>query len=186
MADISRYLIFFNGKDRTADIESFDREGRYIKLKFSGNPRVYTCGADKATVYSDPEELPADEYAFISKGYRYANLTRVQKFTEHWRIFLQNGKSHCLCKEEVEVVHSCLGSAKNKTLFDYLKALAFHDSLKIDGGASFLGKQYEKVDFVPDDTVLSCCLKGVVPAEERRCDLSIYYPFGFNASQKKA
>jgi hypothetical protein len=142
MADISKYLILFNGKDRTADIESFEREGRYIKLKFPGNPRVYTCGADKAAVYSDPEELPADEYAFISKGYRFANLTRVQKFTEHWRIFLQNGKSHCLYKEEVEVVHSCLGSAKNKTLFDYLKALAFHDSLKIDGGASFLGKQY--------------------------------------------
>ena len=186
MADINKYLILFNGEDRTADIESFGREGRYIKLKFPRNPRVYTCGADKAAVYSDPEELPAEEYVFVSKGYRYANLTRVQKFAEHWRIFLQSGKSVCLNKDEAEVHHSCLGNAKNKTLFGYLKALAFHDSLKIDGGASFLGKQYEKIDFVSDDTVLSYCLKGIVPAEEQRNSSGIYYPFGFNASQKKA
>ena len=95
MADINKYLILFNGEDRTADIESFGREGRYIKLKFSRNPRVYTCGADKAAVYADPEELPAEEYAFASKGYRYVSLTRIQKFAEHWRIFLQNGKSVC-------------------------------------------------------------------------------------------
>ncbi len=186
MADISKYLILFNGKDRTADIESFDWEGRYIMLKFPGNPRVYTCGADKAAVYADPEELPADEYVFVSKGYRYANLTRVQKFGDYWRIFLQDGKSICLNKNETKVIHSCLGNTKNKTLFAYLKALAFHDSLKIDGSSAFLGKQYEKVDFVPDDTVLSYCLKGVIPAEEQRGVPGIYYPFGFNASQKKA
>ena len=190
MADINTYLILFKKKDktldRTLDIESFSRDGRYIKLKFFGRPTVYTCGPDKAEVFSGPEELPAEEYAFVSKGCRYADLVRVQKFAEHWRIFLQNGKSICLKQSEVEVIHSCLGDTKNKTLFDYLKALAIHDSLKIDGGASFLGKQYAKVDFVSEDTVLSYCLKGAIPAEEPAGSSAIYYPFGFNTSQKKA
>ena len=186
MADINTYLILFKGKDKTIDVESFSRDSRYTKLKFFGSPTIYTCGPDKAEVFSGPEELPADEYAFDSKGYRYANLTRVQKFAKHWRIFLQNGKSICLNQKETEVIHSCLGNTKNKTLFDYLKALAFHDSLRIDGGAAFLGKQYEKVDFVPDDTVLSYCFKGAVPAEEATDSSAIYYPFGFNTSQKKA
>lgn len=186
MADISKYLILFHGKDRTCDIESFTMEGRYIRLKFCGNPTIYTCGADKASVFADPEELPADEYAFLSKGYHYTDLVRVQKFAEHWRLFLKSGKSICLKQSETEVIHSCLGNPKNKELFEYLKALAFHDSLKIDGGASFLGKQYEKLKLVPEHTVLSYCLQGSVPEEERKDSVAIYYPFGFNESQKKA
>lgn len=186
MVDSNKYLILFHGKDRTCDIESFTREGRYIKLKFCGNPTIYTCGADKASVFADLEELPAEEYAFLSKGYHYTDLVRVQKFAEHWRLFRQNGKSICLKQSETEVIHSCLGNAKNKMLFEYLKALAFHDSLKIDGGASFLGRQYEKLKLVPEHTVLSYCLQGSIPEEEQSCSVPVYYPFGFNESQKKA
>jgi len=187
MADVSKYLILFHGKDHTCDIESFSREGRHIKLKFFNNPTTYTCGPGTVSVFADPEELPAEEYIFFSKGRCYAELTRVQKFSGHWRIFRKTGKPICLKHSEAEAVHSCLGEPKNKTLCDYLKALAFHDNLKNDGGASFLGLQYEELDFVPDSTVLAFCLNGTVPGEEEPKDASApYYPFGFNASQKKA
>lgn len=67
------------------------RDGRYIRLKFFNDSTVYTCGPDKAAVFADPEELPPDEYVFLSRGYRYADPARVQKFSEHWRIFRKNG-----------------------------------------------------------------------------------------------
>ncbi len=185
LADINRYLILFKGKDRTADIQTFSRDGRYIRLKFFNDSTVYTCGPDKAAVFADPEELPPDEYVFLSRGYRYADPARVQEFSEHWRIFRKNGNVICLKRSDTEVVHSCLGDPENRTLFEYFKDLAFHDSLKIDGGASFLGKQFAKLGFVPDNTILAACLSGVTPAGDAQPVSPLYYPFGFNASQKK-
>ena len=185
MADLNRYLILFKGKDRTADIETFSRDGRYIRLKFSSDSTVYTCGPDKAAVFADPEELPPNDYIFLSGGCRYADLARVQKFSEHWRIFRKNGNVICLKRNDTEAVHSCLGDPENRTLFGYLRDLASHDSLKLDGGASFLGKQFAKLDFVPDNTILAACLRGTTPAGGTQPVSTLYYPFGFNASQKK-
>ncbi len=186
MADLNKFLILFKDKDRTADIEDFGEDGTHIRLKFFNDSRVFTCGKDKASVFTDPEEVPADEYIFRSKGYCYADLARIQKFPEHWRLFRRNGSTVCLKQTETDVVHSCLGDAENRTLLEYLKKLAEHDSLKSDGGTGFLQKQYEQLDFIPDDTILAACLKGVLPrGDETPCD-TLYYPFGFNASQKKA
>ena len=186
VADINNDLILFKGQDRTIDIEAFSRDERGIKLKFFGAPTVYTCGPDKAAVFSNPEERPAGGYVFVSHGCRYADLLRVQKFPEHWRLFLRNGTTVCLKHSETEAVHSCLDEPQNRTLFDYLKALAAHDSLKIDGGASFLSKQFARIDVVPDDTLLASCLSGTLPVSDETPCSTLYYPFGFNASQKQA
>lgn len=186
MADIDRYLILFKGKDRTADIETFRRKGASIELKFYGSPTVYTCGPDKAAIFDNPEELPAADYVFLAHGRRYAGLVRVQRFPEHWRLFLESGQTLCLKHSETEAIHSCLGAKQNRTLFDYLRELAAHDSLKVDGGASFLSRQFARVDFVPDYTVLASCLEGRLPSGDEKSRPVVYYPFGFNASQKTA
>ena len=188
VADINRYLILFKDEDRTVDIASFSISHCGIKLQFSGNPTVYNCGTSKAAVFSDPKELPAAGRVFLAHGQRYANLLRVQKFPQHWRLFLSNGRTVCLKRSETEVVSSCLEPPQNRTLFDYLKALAAHDSLKIDGGASFLSNQFDRIDFVPDNTLLAFCLSGTLPPGDTAASpcATHYYPFGFNASQKQA
>ncbi|MCQ2444837.1 MAG: AAA family ATPase, partial [Mailhella sp.] len=71
-------------------------------------------------------------------------------------------------------------------LLAYLRHLAYHDGLKDKIRGSFLGRQYEDLDFVPDDSVLAFCFKGDVPEEADPSSGTIYYPFGFNLSQKKA
>lgn len=186
MTDLNGTLILFKGQDRTADVEYLERKGDSWALKFFRSPKIYTCGHDTVHVFTDPEELSPREYLFMEKGRPLRHISRIQKFPRHWRIVFQNGHTRCLAREDAELVHSCIGDPKQASLWDYFNALAECDNLKIDGEATFLSRQYARVEHVPDDTALGFWLRGALPPADEKAPPTLYYPFGFNASQKQA
>jgi len=101
--------------------------------------------------------------------------------------YSNNGKPYSYANENVEIVRSSLEEPKSSDCFAYLKRIAQADKLCGEDGACILGKHYEKLTFVREDSMLGAFLDGKLPVSLiGRPQAAPIYPFGFNASQKIA
>lgn len=101
-------------------------------------------------------------------------------------ITFTNGKTYSYANENVEHIRSSLAQQKSSDCFKYLKCLAQVDKLCDENGKSILGKRYDKVHFVREDSMLGAFLSGELPTSSALPRPAPIYPFGFNASQKAA
>ncbi|MCL2445419.1 MAG: AAA domain-containing protein [Oscillospiraceae bacterium] len=101
-------------------------------------------------------------------------------------ITFTNGKTYSYANENVEHIRSSLAQQKSRDCFSYLKRLAQVDKLCGEDGKSILGKRYDNVHFVRDDSMLGAFLSGELPTSSSLPRAATIYPFGFNASQKVA
>lgn len=89
--------------------------------------------------------------------------------------------------DKMIVSTSCLGEEKSRDTFAYLKNVAIINPLgKEKNGNGILADLYEQVEYVDSETVAACYLNPnkYNPRSMKHADL--IYPFGCNASQKKA
>ena len=85
----------------------------------------------------------------------------------------------------IKVVESALNAPKSKSCFEYFKQLAKQIGLVV-AECNILARQYEKIVFVRNDSILAAFLSGKYSKETMQKSISIVYPFGFNLSQKTA
>lgn len=104
-----------------------------------------------------------------------------------------NGKTFTYNARNVRIIESALNGSKSRNCFDYLKEIAEAIGLKAEiyGGkvVNILSYNYSKIDFVMPDSMLGAFLNGKIPGARTYKPALItdeIYPFGFNASQKKA
>lgn len=180
--DINKYLVLIDDKDKTSDVENINEQNSKINIKFHTNTRVYTYTTKRAKMLKDPN--PIDHHnCLIYLGERCLfKISKVLDFQSHVKVFYSNKKVSSYNKNSLHFVYNVLQDAKAKDTLAYLRNLATRIK---DEDNDFLANQYEKMDFISEESVLAQYLK---PTETRSNSFNTanIFPFGFNLSQEKA
>ncbi|MCL2638327.1 MAG: AAA domain-containing protein [Oscillospiraceae bacterium] len=106
--------------------------------------------------------------------------------TKKYDITFQNGKTYSYNYNSIEWIKKPLIERTSQNCMDYLQRLAAVNELKNDEGEPLLKKQYEKLGFISEDTVMAVYLNPKKYIIKTNSVDSLIFPFGGNASQFKA
>lgn len=180
-----RNLILVKSKDKTADIKSWEyRDGRIV-ITFQ-NGRSFPYGHYNVEFYKDPTIITAKDCAVLKNGIPVSGIVRILHFDKYVRIEYKTGYKETVASSSIQIVHSSLAKPQCKNIFNYLKGIASAVSLKTEDGNNILGNQYNRIDFVREDSALHSFLSGKLPNSKPENQRKAIYPFGFNISQKTA
>ena len=191
MLDTSQHLIVINGCIRTNQIEScrYETPERYC-IVFAGNPKKYVYRAEKVLWLKNPESLDPVNYRLTRNGRRLTHIAAICRFQDdthiYWHIRFENGTGKSYEGSDLQVTGSCLADPASDHLFKYLQQVAAANALPSDDGTTLLAKQYEKTQFVSDETALATYLNPHLFEPRTYAKRQLIYPFGSNASQLKA
>jgi superfamily I DNA and/or RNA helicase len=100
--------------------------------------------------------------------------------------YKNNNKEYAYSRNRVAIVKSAISDNKPNSVFTYLTKIAETIGLKTEQGNNILQNSYERISFIPNDCILACYLKGVMPLPGDNHQQVQIFPFGFNISQKEA
>lgn len=185
-------ILLLNGEAKTLQVDSIECEGANgYRVRFKNNSKSYYYGCDKVTWLYNPEWFDPTHCKVVVDGALQNSVKEIWKFVCgtkcYWRIVYGNGYMREGDDDKMIVSTSCLGEEKSRDTFAYLKNVAIINPLgKEKNGNGILADLYEQVEYVDSETVAACYLNPnkYNPRSMKHADL--IYPFGCNASQKKA
>ncbi|MBD3906882.1 AAA domain-containing protein [Chryseobacterium sp. Ch-15] len=101
-------------------------------------------------------------------------------------IYKNNGKSYSYNKSKIQIVKSTIQTKNAESIFSYLKEIAETVGLTTEEGGNTLAKSYERLSFIPENSILSHYLNQKQPERKEHPSPIEIFPFGFNLSQKDA
>ena len=167
--DISKNLIMVMN-NKTNKFEDKTKEIKWIKYENGKQNITYTIGKTYPHNYSnvkwfkDPTEIDCKSNVVFHKGEPINGALKILDFNEYIKLFFKNDYTEIHEKRYIRIEKSSLDSAKSKSCFKYLKHLS--SIIKIDE-TNFLEKQYEKMEFISSNSVLSKYLHGKKPKNMR-------------------
>lgn len=185
-------ILLLNGEAKTLQVDSIECEGANgYRVRFKNNSKSYYYGCDKVAWLYNPEWFDPTHCKVVVDGALQNSVKEIWKFVCgtkcYWRIVYGNGYMREGDDDKMIVSTSCLGEEKSRDTFAYLKNVAIINPLgKEKNGNGILADLYEHVEYVDSETVAACYLNPnkYNPRSMKHADL--IYPFGCNASQKKA
>lgn len=185
-------ILLLNGEAKTLQVDSIECEGANgYRVRFKNNSKSYYYGCDKVAWLNNPEWFDPTHCKVVVNGALQNSVKEIWKFVCgtkcYWRIVYGNGYMREGDDDKMIVSTSCLGEEKSRDTFAYLKNVAIINPLgKEKNGNGILADLYEQVEYVDSETVAACYLNPnkYNPRSMKHADL--IYPFGCNASQKKA
>lgn len=185
-------ILLLNGEAKTLQVDSIECEGANgYRVRFKNNSKSYYYGCDKVAWLYNPEWFDPTHCKVVVDGALQNSVKEIWKFVCgtkcYWRIVYGNGYMREGDDDKMIVSTSCLGEEKSRDTFAYLKNVAIINPLgKEKNGNGILADLYEQVEYVDSETVAACYLNpnNYNPRSMKHADL--IYPFGCNASQKKA
>ena len=190
MIDTSENLIIIKGQIKTPEIESCQNHNGNYKVVFRNVPSAYTYKEENVLWLTDPDKPDPNNYQIISKGRTLSNIKALSIFKtgshNYWHIRFLNGKEYDYREKDLEIIESCLGESRSKSIFEYLKKVADANELKADDGTKLLAKQYEKIHFIANNRAIAVYLNPQKYKMQTRTASTLIFPFGCNASQQKA
>lgn len=190
MQDLSRSLILLNGELKTLQIASIHRiSASAYRVCFKNNQKAYTYSADKVLWLTDPQWMIPDLCNVYREGRLQTDVTEIWQFdtvqSMYWRIKYRNGFEAECDESQMTVAKTCLDDTTSRDTLAYLRQVAAINPLSRDEG-SLLAQIYDRVTHVDDKTAAACYLNPDKYKIQRRTHRELIYPFGCNASQKKA
>lgn len=190
--DLSRHFILLNGEPKTLQIDSIIRNGASgYRVRFKNNGKSYNYGMDKVVWLSNPEWLdPTNSHVFIG-GSKQNDIKEIWKFSCgtncYWRITHLNGYVQEGDESKIVAVTSCLAEETSRDTLAYLKNVAIINPLGKDRDhEGILANIYAQVEFVDTKSAAACYLNPKAHKSKCLTHGDLIYPFGCNASQKKA
>lgn len=190
MLDITKSLIYIDGKERTRELNRCDwiQQLGVYQVQFLNSLNVYSYKKYKIKEYNAIGKVPIDSNIIFYKGRKQTDIELLVKY-ENGNYFLKPiGKEGWVCEgKDISIDKMCLSNPDAKSVFDYLKQLATLGNLRNDKGELLLPKKYEAISDLSERSVLSCYLNptGIKFNEYIPRDIHIF-PFGCNSSQYKA
>ncbi|QAT42435.1 AAA domain-containing protein [Aminipila luticellarii] len=187
----SKHLILNKGKDITQNVKfcKYNKETRKYDVTFQSG-KTYTYDYHSIEWVKDPEVL-SPTMVHISHG--SIELFKIQEIsvfhasaTDYWHIRFFDESERTYERQELKIVNSCLSESEAQDCLRYLRQLASINELKSDDGEILLQKQYEKLDFIGDDTTMALYLNPDKHKIDTYQKSNLIFPFGGNASQFKA
>lgn len=184
--DINKYLILINDVDKTEDIESFDINKNKVDVVFKSNNIKYPYSLDKVKIIENSVEVNINSCIVFSNGKQLFKITKILDFKSHLKVFFEDGSYRLYDKKHIKIEKNSLNNNRVNSVLEYLKSLAERLNNTDDKEeVGFLDKQYKKMTFISEDSVLSKYLSsGIIDTFENKSN--IIFPFGFNLSQEKA
>ncbi|WP_195783429.1 AAA domain-containing protein [Aliarcobacter butzleri] len=184
--DINKYLILIKDEDKTEEIESFDINKNKVDVVFKSNNTKYQYSLDKVKIIENPTEVNINSCIIFSNGKQLFKISKILDFKSYLKVFFEDGSYRLYDKKHIKIEKNFLNNNRVNSVLEYLKSLAERlnntDDKEEDG---FLDKQYKKMTFISEDSVLSKYLSSSSIDTFENSSTTIF-PFGFNLSQEKA
>lgn len=188
--DERKNLILIKGENKTWQIQRchYDPKDQRYHVTFD-NGKTYPYAYNSVDWRKDPEVLNPALYQIANIGTNFNNIQAIYAFRgyeEWWHIEFEGGKSRTYRKSELQISKSCLDHERAKSKLSYLRDIAGINELKNDDGEVLLKKQYEKLTFVGEESVLAAYLYPEQYKVKTFKTGPLIFPFGGNSSQFKA
>lgn len=173
--------------EQVASIKRVDN-GNWI-IRFSNSPRIFQYNRARILYLTHGESINLHEKGLYVGNKRIKDAVELLKFSDKqhtfYRVTYCNGYSENLDGRNVYVTRTPIDVCGGST-WDYLRKLADETGLLTEDEESILSKQYELIDLKRDNVPLAQYLGNKTKLTTYRLPQLVYYPFGCNASQKKA
>ena len=158
-------------------------------VKFSTSPRIFNYNRARLLYITNPISIDLTEKGLYIKNKHITNVSELLKFEDgrhcFYHITYNNGFTENLVGDEVYVTRTPIDK-NGGTTWEYLKKLAAETGLMTEEGENILSLQYGIIDVKRDNVPLAQYLGDKTKLSSYRLPNTIYYPFGCNASQKRA
>lgn len=158
-------------------------------VKFSTSQRIFNYNKSRLLYFTNPIGVNLIEKGLYIKNKHINNVSELTRFDDGRHIFYHvvynNGFTENLDGDEVYVTRTPIDK-NGGTTWEYLKKLATETGLMTEEGDNILSLQYGIIDVKRDNVPLAQYLGDKTKLATYRIPKTIYYPFGCNASQKKA
>ena len=173
--------------EQVASIKRVDN-GNWI-IRFSNSPRIFQYNRARILYLTHGESINLHEKGLYVGNKRIKDAVELLKFSDKqhtfYRVTYCNVYSENLDGRNVYVTRTPIDVCGGST-WDYLRKLADETGLLTEDEESILSKQYELIDLKRDNVPLAQYLGNKTKLATYRLPQLVYYPFGCNASQKKA
>ena len=173
--------------EQVASIKRVDN-GNWI-IRFSNSPRIFQYNRARILYLTYGKSINLHEKGVYVGNKRITDAVELLKFSDKqhtfYRVTYCNGYSENLDGRNVYVTRTPIDVCGGST-WDYLRKLADETGLLTEDEESILSKQYELIDLKRDNVPLAQYLGNKTKLATYRLPQLVYYPFGCNASQKKA
>lgn len=176
-------LILIDNEDRTAEIAYCIEEENKISIRFHAGDKVYYYQQKWRIVRRiNPKTIDPTSCRIHLRDMCLFDIVRILDFTSHIKIFYGNGQRTTYAASELRFEYNILMQENAKQTFSYLKELA--KSIANEEN-DFLDKQYEKMKFLSEQSVLAKYLKRETIGKNTSPLVNLF-PFGLNLSQETA
>ncbi len=101
-------------------------------------------------------------------------------------VFKGNSKEFSYHTNRARIVKTAVSGNAAFNVFNYLKEIADTVGLKTEQGNNILARSYDSITEIPNHCVLSGFLNGSLAQNNNESPDAVFFPFGFNLSQKDA
>lgn len=173
------------------------RQVTYIKrqssslweVRFCNSQRIFSYNTARLLCMTGPEAIDLKGKGVYIDKVRVSGIAELLKFSDgthtFFRAIYEGGGAKDFCGNEIYVTRTPIDKTGGST-WSYLNKLAEETGLLTEDGKNTLSMQYSQVDLYRDNVPLSQYLGDSTRLARRRLYDNVYYPFGCNASQKKA
>jgi RecA/RadA recombinase len=187
--DEKKYLVLTRDKssgkirrDVTQSITGLKNIGGKVEVTYKGD-RTYTYNRSNIKILTNPSVINLKEKIITIDGRAVDHYETALDFGEYVKLF-KDKRSQFVPKSKLRIIDSVLSQPRPKAIFEYFKTLSKVLTVTEDG-VKVLTNQYDRINIVRQDSLLGRYLKAQ-PIEKNTNTEPIIYPFGLNASQKKA
>ena len=158
-------------------------------VKFSTSQRIFNYNKSRLLYLTNPISVDLIEKGLYIKNRHITHVSELLKFDDGRHVFYHvvynNGFTENLDGNDVYVTRTPIDK-NGGTTWEYLNKLATETGLMTEEGDNILALQYGIIDVKRDNVPLAQYLGDKTKLATFRAPNTIYYPFGCNASQKKA
>ncbi len=101
-------------------------------------------------------------------------------------VFKKSKKEFSYSKKRAKIERTAVSEDKAFNVFNYLKEIAETIGLITDEGENILAKSYNNISEIPKESILTSFLNGCISTNNSNSSNPVFFPFGFNLSQKNA
>lgn len=190
--DLRYNMIIANGKPISSNVTNcvYNQNTQKWDITFN-NGKIFHYNSQNVGFLKNPIVLNPQNFKICSGGKLLDNIAGIYAFRdnagEYWHIRFSNGYEHDYLLSELQVTQSVLDSQQAKSVFSYLREIAGLISVRTEDDTAILSKQYEKIDFLKNDTAAAAYLKPDIYNSKTGLNVATpIFPFGCNESQYKA
>ncbi|WP_426348822.1 AAA domain-containing protein [Alloiococcus sp. CFN-8] len=186
-------MIIVKGEIKTKQISycEYNELTHKYDIRFNhGQIYSYTC--DNVEYIERPKILDPDMYYIFYGNEQIKGISSILLFenkkSKYWHLCFYSGWERDYFDYELKVIKSCLEDPVSADTFEYLKRISSLNGLRNEAGEKLLEKQYNKMGFVREDSVLAMYLKPQdydLKSNDSK-QVTPIFPFGCNKSQYEA